>query len=370
MVKPDIFAWQKTGHFCMALTQLPFLLTIPQGIYILFPPSRGNCVRFVESINSKFLYFILLIIALTFLFASCQEPEPPISSKSGGRSLESSIGSVIAFDEGHNNIIEDYSLFGLMEEYLSAAGFVVRQHLGTFTLESLDGIHILHIANAVAPENQNNWSLPTPSAFTPEEIEVLYNWVNDGGSLLMVIDHMPFGGSFEDLAGAFDIEVSNGFAVDERFLSGYSNKLIGEAGYLVSRRTDGTLVNHPILDDTEPYGRIELLATDAGSAFRLPAHAFSLITFGPNILSLEPEVSWEFDSGTARRRVTGWSQAGVIEVGKGHVAVLGDNFLFIAPAFLAPPLWDDEKSAKFGIHNAQFTLNLLHWLSGHLEKRM
>ena len=117
------------------------------------------------------------------------------------------------------------------------------------------------------------------------------------------------------------------------------------------------------MDGTEPYGRIEFLAVHVGSAFRLPARAFSLITFGPTILSLEPEVSWEFDSETARRRVTDWSQAGVIEVGKGRVAVLGDNFLFIAPSFLAPQHWDDEKSAKFGIHNAQFTLNLLNWLS-------
>ncbi len=326
-------------------------------------------MRFVESIKSKFLYFVLFIIALTFLMASCQEPDLPASSKSGDRSLESSIGPVIAFDNGHNNSwFRDE--FGVMEEYLSAEGFLVRQHLGAFTRENLNGVHILHITNALAPENLNNWSLPTPSAFTPEEIEVLYDWVNDGGSLLMVIEHMPFGGSFEDLAGAFGIEVSNGFAVDERFLSGYSEEVIAEAGYLVFRRTDGILVNHPILDDTESYGRIEFLAADVGSAFRLPAYAFSLITFGPTILSLEPEVSWEFDSETARRRVTDWSQAGVIEVGKGRVAVLGDNFLFIAPAFLAPGHWESEKDAEFGIHNAQFTLNLLHWLSRHLERRM
>ncbi|MEE9568017.1 MAG: hypothetical protein V3W37_01415, partial [Candidatus Binatia bacterium] len=278
-----------------------------------------------------------------------------MSSKSGDRSLESSIAPVIAFDEGHNNFGHWVSS-GVMEEFLSAEGFVVRQHLGAFTRESLDGIHILHISNAIAPENINKWSLPTPSAFTPEEIEVLYDWVNDGGSLLMVIEHMPIGGAFEDLAGAFGIEVSNGFAVDERFLSGYSEEVILEAGLLVSRRTDGTLVDHPILDDTEPYGRIEFLAAHVGSAFRLPAHAFSLITLGPTILSLEPEVSWEFDSGTARRRVTGWSQAGVIEVGKGRVAVLGDNFLFTWPEFLAPPYWESEKDAELGIHNMQFTL--------------
>jgi hypothetical protein len=319
--------------------------------------------QFVHHITKLFCYFVLLIIALSFLLASCQKPNPPVPSKSGDHSIESSVNPVLAFDVGHNNSwIQDE--LEVLAEYFTTEGFVVRQHLGAFTRESLNDVHIIHISNAIAPENVNNWSLPTPSAFTSKEIDVLYDWVNDGGSLLMVIEHMPFGGSFEDLARAFDVEVSNGFAVDEHLLSGYSEDVIANAGYLVSSRKEGTLVKHSILDGTEPFGQIEFLAADVGSAFRLTARAFSLITLGPTIISLEPEVSWEFDSLTDRRTVTGWSQAGVIEVGKGRVAILGDNFLFIVPAFLAPSHWESEKDAKFGIHNAQFTKNLLDWLSG------
>jgi hypothetical protein len=43
VVKPEIFAWQKTGSFHVALTQLNFNLTPPLKIDILFPEQpRGK----------------------------------------------------------------------------------------------------------------------------------------------------------------------------------------------------------------------------------------------------------------------------------------------------------------------------------------
>ena len=56
--------------------------------------------------------------------------------------------------------------------------------------------------------------MPTPSAFSEDEIAVLSEWVEAGGSLLLVFEHMPLAGAAQDLAGAFGIEISNGFVVD------------------------------------------------------------------------------------------------------------------------------------------------------------
>jgi hypothetical protein len=297
-----------------------------------------------------------LITALAIVQAACHEPKSHGTTESNK--------PVIAFDRGHNNWGNRES-WALMEDFFSQQGFTVKTISGSFTGKSLEGVDILYINNALAAENIGNWSLPTPSAFSPEEIKRLQGWVMGGGSLLMIIEHMPFAGSFEVLAGAFDIEVSNGFAVDERLLSGYSEEVIDQAGYLVSRRVDGTLNDHPILEGSDPYGRVELLAADVGSAFHLPDHAFPLIELGPAVISLEPDVSWAFDSNTTRTNVEGWSQAGVIEVGKGRIAALGDNFLVIAPVFLDPPYVDSAKDAELGRHNVQFTLNLLHWLAAY-----
>lgn len=53
-----------------------------------------------------------------------------------------------------------------------------------------------------------------------------------------------------------------------------------------------------------------------------------------------------------------------MELGKGRVAVLGDNFLISAPAYLKPPYVHDENNeAERGAYNHQFTLNLYRWLS-------
>jgi hypothetical protein len=51
------------------------------------------------------------------------------------------------------------------------------------------------------------------SAFSPTEIEVVKNWVKDGGSLLLIADHMPFAGAVADLAKAFGFIFFNGFAI-------------------------------------------------------------------------------------------------------------------------------------------------------------
>ncbi len=303
-----------------------------------------------------------LTIAVILLLSSCQGYVVPTYSDSSDPAFNDVARPVIVFAEGHNNFGDNRALFSAeMEQFLASEGFDLKQHMGAITREALKGVSVLHTDNALAPENQDNWTLPTPSAFTPEEISIIYDWVYDGGSLLMVIEHMPFGGSYEDLAKEFNVETSNGFAVDKRLLNGYTEEIISNAGWFVFRQDNGALGDHPILTGRQPREHIEFVAADVGSAFRLPEGAVSLITFGPNAISLEPSVSWRFDSTTPRRSVSGWSQGGVMKVGKGRLAVLGDNFLIIPPSQL-----ESEKEVYFGRYNPQFTVNVYRWLSGQL----
>ena len=303
-----------------------------------------------------------LTIAVVLLLNSCQGYAVPTYSEPVAPSVNDAARPVIVFAEGHNNFGDDRDSFSVeMEQFLASEGFDLKQHMGAITREALKGVSILHTDNALAPENQDNWTLPTPSAFTPEEISIIYDWVHDGGSLLMVIEHMPFGGSYEDLAKAFNVETSNGFAVDERLLNGYSEEIISNAGWFVFRQDNGSLGDHAILTGRQPHETIVFLAADVGSAFRLPDHAVSLMTFGSDAISLEPSVSWKFDSTTPRRSVSGWSQGGVMKVGKGRLAVLGDNFLIIPPSQL-----ESEKEVVSGGYHPQFTVNVYRWLSGQL----
>ena len=303
-----------------------------------------------------------LTIAVVLLLSSCQEYADSTYSELADSTFNDVANPVIVFAEGHNNFGDNRESFaGEMKQFLAREGFELRRYMGAITREALKGASILHTDNALASLNQDNWTLPTPSAFTSEEISVIYNWVHNGGALLMVIEHMPFGGSYEDLAKAFNVETSNGFAVDERLLSSYSEENISNAGWFVFSHENQSLGDHPTLAGRQPDERVLFLAADVGSAFRLPDRAISLMTFGSDAISVEPTVSWKFDSATPRRSVSGWSQGGVMKVGKGRLVVLGDNFLIIPPSQL-----ESEKEVVFGRYNPQFTVNVYRWLSGQL----
>lgn len=86
---------------------------------------------------------------------------------------------------------------------------------GRLTADSLTDVDVLVIANALDPRNREDWTLPTPSAFSSEEIAAVRAWVEGGGALLLIADHMPFGGSTEALAAAFDVHFDNSFALIE-----------------------------------------------------------------------------------------------------------------------------------------------------------
>ena len=55
-------------------------------------------------------------------------------------------------------------------------------------------VDILVIANA-GTDAESSWELPTPSAFTDDEIDVVVRWVADGGALFLIADHMPAAGA-------------------------------------------------------------------------------------------------------------------------------------------------------------------------------
>ena len=266
-------------------------------------------------------------------------------------------GPLVLYDVGHNNV-DDPEVVTAVAERLGQDGYVVREVSVPFTQAGLANAQILIIKNALAAENREHWALPTPSALTQQEIEELEGWVRAGGALVLVIDHMPIPGAMEELVSRFRIEVSNGFAVKAESFDRYDHETVLAAGALEFRRTDGSLTDHPITNGRTRAERVDSVGTGSGSAFRLPGGGQSLLTLGSSIVSLLPEVSWEFDDETPRMAVGGWSQAGVLRVGAGRVAVLGDAMLLTAPELIETPA-EAERAAQ----NPQFTMNLFYWLS-------
>ena len=80
-------------------------------------------------------------------------------------------------------------------------------------------------------------------------------------------------------------------------------------------------------------------------------------------VSLHPAKAWAFDDATPRVEVGGWLQGAVKDAGKGRAAFFGEAAMFTAQSAGAErrPMGMNAPGAE---QNAQFVLNLLHWLAG------
>ena len=276
---------------------------------------------------------------------------PPIPNPA----YQSGKGPTVLIDEGHHNFHTATGRYKPFADLLRRDGYVVRGSSSLFTKESLEGARVLVIANALTPRNEEDWTLPTPSAFTDAEVAVVRDWVRGGGSLLLIADHMPFPGAVATIAKAFDVTFSNGFAfpVDD------------QNSPIVFSRDSGALADHAVSrgrDDTE---RIAKVATFTGSAFRVGKGATPILVFKAKVVSLEPKEAWSFDKDTPRTDVSDWCQGAVMRHGKGRVAIFGEAAMFSAQ--LAGP---DRKpmgmNSPVAAENARFLLNVTHWLTGLL----
>jgi len=266
-------------------------------------------------------------------------------------------GPRVALDQAHHNFHTVDGRYLSFARLLRADGFIVDGSDVPLTAGALAGVDVLVVANALNERNDigQNWTLPTPSAFTPEEIAAVRAWVEGGGALLLIADHMPFAGAARDLAAAFGFDFLNGFALEDGE--------VGGRGPMIFRRTDGSLAAHPITDGGRAGARVDSVATFTGSPFRSPTGATSLLTFRGNVVSLNPDTAWTFRDDTPRTDVGGWSQGAVTQVGRGRVAVFGEAAMFSAQ-LAGPQGVPVGMNAPLAAQNPRFLLNLMGWLSG------
>jgi hypothetical protein len=259
------------------------------------------------------------------------------------RGTSTNSGSVIHTAEG------TYLPFSAL---LSRDGYVVKKAKTKITPDLLQSCSILVIADAQPPSQQGD-----PPTFSQHEIDILNEWVRKGGSLFVITDHMPDPGAIEKLALSFGIQVNDGYV-----LNGYFS---GRERPIVFRRSDGSLIDHPITDGRDPSEKIQSVATFAGSAFKAGPDFQPLLVFGVGRRSWMPKEYWKFPPGTPNIDVAGWFQGGVSEFGEGRIAFFSEAAMFTAQIF-------DQGRVRAGMNhplgedNAQLLLNVMHWLSSRL----
>ncbi len=264
-------------------------------------------------------------------------------------------GPIVLLDEAHVNFHTANGRYLPFAQLLRRDGYVVKPSSSPFSKAYLRTGRILVIANALAERNRTEWSLPTPSAFTDDEIAAVCDWVKAGGSLLLIADHMPFAGAAQKLAKALGINFSNGYAVAE-----------GAQGRMMFGRPDGSLRDSPVTRGRSKAERVDSVATFTGSAFEIMENVQPLLVLGPSVVSIKTSVAGQAAADTPREPVGGWYQGAIMRFGKGRVAVFGEAAMFSAQ-LAGPDRIPMGMNSPAAAQNAQFLLNVMHWLSGKLK---
>ena len=262
--------------------------------------------------------------------------------------------AVVLFDAGHYS---SHSPSGTYAPFANIARGTGRTVLPITEINSttLAQGSVLVSVNVLHPSNLSNWTLPTPSAYSQAEVESVRAWVEAGGGLLLIADHMPFPGAAQEMATAFGTQFSNGFAFDATQISEPQTCLQTDEVH-VFRQSDGTLWPHPTTMG------VDAIATFTGSAFQSDGQP--LMTFGATAVSLMPTTAWEFDATTPRVSVAGWQQGAAKQVGAGRVVVLGEAAMFTEQVCDANVAMGMQSPVATG--NRRFAANVVRWLGGEL----
>jgi hypothetical protein len=203
------------------------------------------------------------LVGVLFFFSSTaiaqQAVDPAFAPRIETPEYEAGHGPRVVIDAAHLNHDTADGSYLPFAELLRRDRYTVESNLEAFTLEGLDRVDVLVIVNAMHEQSETDWApLPSLAAFTEAEVAVLEQWVREGGSVLLIADHMPLPGHAESLAAAFGVRFYNGFAYDA-----------ARNPHTTFRRSDGSLAQSVVTDGRGPDEHVEFVTTFTGQAFRL-----------------------------------------------------------------------------------------------------
>ena len=254
-------------------------------------------------------------------------------------------------DGAHHNFHTVDGRYAPFAALLGRDGYRVVPLDSPFTEAALAPVRLLVVANALAAANETSWVNPVLPAFTPAEVTAVRRWVERGGALLLIADHMPFGGAAATLGEAFGFRLANGFALDST------------GGDLAPfTRAAGTLGDHAVTSGEGPGERVEQVQTFTGQAFPVPAGSTVLLRLPRGSRQLFPDTAWAFSPATRVEPAEGLAQGAVLEVGRGRVAVFGEAAMFSAQ-LAGPARRPVGMNAPGAAGNVTLLRNLVRWLT-------
>ena len=259
---------------------------------------------------------------------------------------------LVLFDEGHNNFHTSNGLYRPFANLIKNDGYILKTLNNRVTTDALASVHVLIIANAKGTGDLND----TP-AFTEGECEILKAWVSNGGSLLLIADHFPFGTAVQNLGDKFGIDFQKGMVED----SLNYDKKSKDHSQLEFSKENKLLAEHEITEG------INKIITFTGQSIKCKDSCFSFLILSPTAFDLQPKTKVTKDGDDTRVEVTydnpasalGRSQGVALKFGKGKVVVLGE-----AAMLTAQKNRDDAKvGMNYNLDNKKLALNIIHWLT-------
>lgn len=296
---------------------------------------------------------LLLLVVLPSLAQQIADPdfkatvEHPAYTKNFPRVL---------FDEGHNNFHTATGRYKPFADLIMVDGYHVVRGRKPFTKESLDTFKVLVIANALGAEDMDDEGADRP-AFSDQECDAVREWVHDGGALLLIADHAPFGAAAENLAKRFNVDMSKGVTHDAaNFEKGSDNQ-----AWIVYSRDNKLLLDHPITAGRNDAEKISRVIAFAGQSLKGPDGSAVFLKLADTAVDTTPSAPGKEASAAGR------AQGIALKFGKGRIVVLGEA------GMLSAQVSGRENSPLGmnypGIDNKQLALNIMHWLSGLLKER-
>ena len=259
----------------------------------------------------------------------------------------------VLFDEAHNNFHTTEGRYKPFADLIISDGYHVVRNRKPFTKATLDTFKVLVIANALGAEEMDDDGADH-SAFTDEECDAVRDWVKDGGALLLIADHAPFGGAAENLGKRFDVSMSKGYTLDP------ANSLEKQStSLLVFSRENKLLLDHAITKGRSEEEKIKTVFTFTGQSLKGPKDSFPFLSLASSARDVADR------QGKNEVSAAGRAQGIAFKFGKGRVVVMGEA------AMLSAQLAGTEDRPMGmnvpGSDNRQLALNIMHWLSGVLK---
>lgn len=343
---------------------VPFIFalvtSIATGIYILwyslieFRYSRISFMRF----TFIHLYALFLLLMIVQIPVELQAPDYRFRPAVFEPAYPDGNGPTIYVDAAHNNIHTLKDRLIITGKLLSQDGYKVQQlEKKIVTGQELADCQIYLVVNPLHDRNLKVWENPTYPAFTEQEISHIGEWVQDGGSLMLVVDHMPVSGAAYTLAKVFGFELKNG----------HTHQIPWERDNWFIR--DGySLSDNIITNGFHSEERVDSVLAFGGSSFLYPEDAISILSLDSFYYQWEPDKVWEFLL-EDRYSADGYSMGAFKKFGNGKVIVFSEAMMITAQLGGGLSWIKLGMNSKDKPDNYQLLLNSIHWLDSNFNTR-